>query len=263
MDILERIFAHKRKEVARWRIARPMNQVRKDAEIASAPDDFLAALRSTMNDRPALIAEVKRASPSRGVLLPDCDPLQLAKIYHENGAAAISVLTDEHFFQGGLDDLRQIRDAGLGLPLLRKDFVYHPYQVYQARAAGADAILLIVAGLDVSQLRDLQALTVELGMVALVEVHSLDELEIALGVEPVLLGVNNRDLHTFSVNLETTLRLRDYVPSGVCLVSESGIHSRADVQRLGAAGVDAILVGEALVTANDVAQKVRDLACSG
>jgi indole-3-glycerol phosphate synthase len=262
MDILERIFNHKREEVARRQRCRPLGGVRADAEAAPAPADFVSALRHPKSGGPALIAEIKRASPSRGVLMPEGDTLHLAETYSSNGASAISVLTDERFFQGSLEDLMQVRDAQLGPPLLRKDFICHPYQVYEARAAGADAVLLIAAALEVSQIRDLQSLAEELGMAALVEVHSLAELEAALSVGPALLGINNRNLHDFSVSLETTLCLRGHVPQGVCLVSESGIHDRADVQRLEAAGVDAILVGEALVTSDDVARKVRQLSCS-
>ncbi len=206
-----------------------------------------------------LIAEVKCASPSRGLLSPDFDPLKLAATYAANGAAAISVLTDERYFKGHLDYLRQIRQAQ-AIPLLRKDFICDPYQVYEARAAGADALLLIAAELDLSQLADLQALTHSLGMAALVEVHNLPELETALQSGARLIGINNRNLHTFQVSLETSQELRPLIPAEICVVAESGIHSAADVARLAAINIQAVLVGEALVTAADTAAKVRELS---
>jgi indole-3-glycerol phosphate synthase len=194
------------------------------------------------------------------VICTSFDPLTLARIYQENGASAISVLTDEHYFKGSLDYLRQIADHSLHLPLLRKDFIFNPYQVYEARAAGADAILLIAAYLQPIQLSDLHTLANELGMSALVEIHNKAELDAVMTVcHPSMVGINNRNLHDFSVTLETTLHLRPYVPVGICLVAESGIHTRADVDRLGQAGIDAVLVGEALVAAPDVAAQVRSL----
>jgi len=264
MNILDEIFAYKRVEVAERMRARPLNQVRRDAELTPSPLDFVKALRFDLTGRrrtaPALIAEVKHASPSRGVLVENFDPLRLARIYQENGAAAISVLTDERYFQGCLEHLGAIAQLTPRLPLLRKDFTCDPYQVYEARAAGADAMLLITAYLDPVQLRDLQSLINELGMAALVEVHSRAELEAALPLHPALVGVNNRDLRDFTVRLETTLELRPLAPAEICLVAESGIHTPADVARLAQGGVDAILVGEALVRAPDTAAKVRSLA---
>lgn len=262
MNILDQIFAHKRQEVSLAQRTRPLQQVRAEAEAAAPGLDFVAALREAnqIHKSPALIAEVKCASPSRGILVKDFDPLRLARTYQENGAAAISVLTDERYFRGHLDYLRQIANRQMGVPLLRKDFVCDPYQIYEARAAGADAVLLIVAYLEPEQLADFHSLANELGMAALVEVHSREELQTALKIQPRLVGINNRDLRDFSVRLETTLALRGDVPGEVCLVAESGIHTSEDVARLGATGVNAILVGEALVTAADVAQKVRSLA---
>jgi indole-3-glycerol phosphate synthase len=197
------------------------------------------------------------------VLRRDFDPLRLAQIYRENGAAAISVLTDERYFGGCLDHLRQIaagRPGELDLrpPLLRKDFLFDPYQVYEARAAQADAVLLIVAALPPALLRDLHGLALELGMAALVEVHTSGELETALDCQARLIGINNRDLHDFTTSLETTLRFRPLIPPGIPVVAESGIHTVEDARRLSQAGVDAILVGGALVTAEDVAGKVRE-----
>ena len=274
MSILDEIFAHKREEVARQKRVRSLSSLRALAEGVPPPQDFLGSIRrysppagdpeSLPARQPALIAEIKRASPSRGLLMPDFDPLSLARIYQENGAAAISILTDERYFQGRLDYLQEIADLREqnppGLPLLRKDFICDPYQLYQSRVAGADAVLLIVAGLQVPLLRELHELALSLSLTPLVEVHTLEELETALTCAPVLIGINNRNLHDFSVNLETTLRLRESVPPGICLVAESGIHSEEDVALLASAGVDALLVGEALVTSGDIPGQVRKLS---
>ncbi|HWQ14935.1 MAG TPA: indole-3-glycerol phosphate synthase TrpC, partial [Roseiflexaceae bacterium] len=250
------------------------------AAAAPPPRDFAAALRGTgaSRDWPALIAEVKKASPSKGVLIEHFDPLALARTYAENGAAALSVLTDARFFQGSLKYLEGIREGQTGdtrhatrdaaasspvsCPLLRKDFILEPYQVYEARAYGADALLLIVAALADEALRALLALTHELGMQALVEVHDEAELERALEAGASLVGVNNRDLHTFATTLETTGRIAARLPAvgRPLLVSESGICTHADVARVRDWGADAILVGEALVTAGDIAARVRELA---
>jgi indole-3-glycerol phosphate synthase len=263
-NILVEIFAHKRAEVEERRRVLPLELVRQASQSTPPPPDFLAALRRSPRPgeprTPALIAEVKMRSPSRGLLAPAFDPLALARTYAENGAAAVSVLTDQRYFGGRLEHLRQIAAALPGLPLLRKDFVCDPYQVYEARAAGASALLLIVAGLSTGQLQELFTLACELGMVPLVEIHSPAELEIALGLKPPLVGINNRDLGDFTVRLETTIECVPLVPPGVCVVAESGIHTPQDVRRLASAGVDAILVGEALVTAPDVGSMVRLLA---
>jgi len=265
MSILAEIFAHKELEVARCKQGKPLAELRAEAEGASQPPDFVAALGAAhiAQGSPALIAEIKKASPSKGLLVPNFDPLQLAQIYAENGAAAISILTDERFFQGHLNDLRRVHACLPGMPLLRKDFVLDPYQLYEARAAGASAALLIVAGLEAGLLCDLHALALELGLAPLVEVHTRLELEAALACNPILVGVNNRDLNDFSVHLETTRRLRPYIPQGVCLVAESGIHSYEDVCTLEESCVDGILVGEGLVTAGDIAGKVRSLSGRG
>jgi indole-3-glycerol phosphate synthase len=261
-SILAQIFDHKRLEIARCRQAKPLESVLAQAQQAQPAVDFVAALRAASSERhsPALIAELKRASPSRGQLAPRLDPVSQAQVYRSNGAAAISVLTDERFFQGSLEDLIRVRQALSGAPLLRKDFICDPYQIYEARAAGADAVLLIVAGLEMRELIELYSQIVSLGMTPLVEVHTLDELRLALECQPILVGINNRDLHDFSVNLETTLRLRPYLPPEVCVISESGIRNREDIACLHHAGVDAVLVGEALVTAEDTAAAVRSLA---
>ncbi len=254
--ILDRILANKYLEVARRRINMPIEQVREQALGQTPPRDFIGALKQA--GRPALIAECKKASPSKGLLRLEYDPAQLARTYAENGAAALSVLTDEQFFQGALSDLTAAREAAR-LPVLRKDFIVDCYQVYEARAAGADAVLLIVAALRLEQLQELHHQIDELRMTALVEVHDEAEVDIALQIEPKLLGVNNRNLHDFTVDLQTTARLRKNIPADIVLVAESGIHAADDVARIKDMGVDAILVGEALVTASDVGARVREL----
>ncbi len=252
--ILDQILAQKQDELLLAQ-AEPglTSQVQQSAHHARAPRDFKAALqRSTV----ALIAEVKKASPSKGLLVKDFNPVRIARTYEENGAAAISVLTDAKFFQGSLDDLRSVR-ASVRLPVLRKDFIIDAHQVYEARAVGADATLLIVMALEDGQLRDLHSLITELGMSALVEVHNEVELERALAVGATLIGVNNRDLRTFHEDLDTTARVAALVPDDVTLVAESAIRSAEDVQRMGTYGARAVLVGEGLVKANDMAGEVR------
>lgn len=260
---LDMIIPHKLEEVALRKQVRPLVEVRLAAGQAAPALDFAGALRrpgGAPEASPRLIAEVKCASPSRGRLVQDFDPLRLARLYQQNGAAAISVLTDERFFQGRLDYLSQIAALSPRLPVLRKDFILDPYQVYEARAAGADAVLLITACLEPAVLQDLHALACDLGMAPLVEVHNAPELETALTCRPRLVGINNRDLHTFVTRLETSLELRPLIPPGIAVVAESGFHTRADIDRLAGAGVDAILVGEALVTAADTGAAVRSLA---
>lgn len=262
-SFLTRILAHKRIEVARQSIKIPLTHLQAKIAAMPSPRDFAAALRQS--GRPALIAEVKRASPSRGVLIERFDPLEIAGVYVEHGADAISVLTDVRFFQGSLkylEGIRQAQDHERPAPLLRKDFIIDPYQVYEARAYGADALLLIVAALDDGDLTALMRLTGELGLAALVEVHNEAELDRALAAGATIIGVNNRDLHTFATTLETTRRLAARLPAQgrPILASESGITSAADVAQAYAWGADAVLVGEALVTAPDIAAKVRELA---
>jgi indole-3-glycerol phosphate synthase len=264
MTILDEIVKYKRiDELPKQKQAREAALVRAEAALAPKPTDFVAALRATQNV--ALIAEVKKASPSKGLLRPNFDPVELAGVYTENGAAAISVLTDAKYFQGKLAYLTQIRTHLQELqgaerpPLLRKDFIFDPYQVHEARAAGADALLLIAAVLNDTEMAELLTLTHKLGMTALVEVHDRTELERVLPLQPRLIGVNNRDLRDFSVDLNTCIELRQHVPGDICFVAESGIHTAADVARLSREGIDAILVGEALVKTRDVGQKVREL----
>ncbi len=260
MSVLDEIFANKRLEVEQAMRARPLATVRAAAEQSRAPLGFVSALRKPAGGWPRLIAEVKHASPSRGLLIRDFDPVRLAKLYRENGAAAISVLTDERYFQGSLTDLVSVSSLEPRLPILRKDFIFSSYQIYEARASGASAILLIVAMLEENLIRDLHLLAANLGLGILVETHSRAEVETALGIGAKLIGVNNRNLHDLSVNMQTTYEVRSYVPPEICIVAESGIHTRADVERLNEIGIDAILVGEALVTAADIPAKVRSLA---
>ena len=218
--------------------------------------DFTAALRAK---RPAIISEIKKASPSRGVLMADFRPVELAKQYEQGGAAALSVLTDRDFFQGSLADLQAAR-AACRLPVIRKDFTIAEYHVLEAAAYGADAILLIVAILDQARLRAFRELAAEFGMAALVEVHDAAELDIALGSGAEIVGVNNRDLRTFQVSLDTSLQLAPPIPSSVVKVSESGIFGGSDVRTLMAVGYDAFLVGEHLVKSGDPARALRELA---
>lgn len=255
--ILDTIVTHKREELRALKARQPLAELRAAAERAPQTRNFAAAL-ATPGVR--LIAEIKRASPSKGVFQADLDPVALATTYVENGASAISVLTDERFFQGRLDDLWRVKTTHPGIPVLRKDFLIDPYQVYEARAAGADAILLIVAALEDDLLAGLLALAHELSLHALVEVHDEAELNCALKFEPRIIGINNRDLRDFTVDLGTTERLRPLIPDATIVVAESGIHTAADVQRLARAGVDAVLVGEALMTAANPAAKVRELS---
>ncbi|HEY3827336.1 MAG TPA: indole-3-glycerol phosphate synthase TrpC [Bryobacteraceae bacterium] len=253
-DILARIVSRKREELREAKLSL--------AELRSVADtrrkdrrDFAVALRAK---RPAIISEIKKASPSRGVLIEDFRPVDLAKQYQDGGAAALSVLTDRDFFQGSLDDLEDAR-AACSLPVLRKDFTISEFHVVEAAAAGADAILLIVAILDHSQLREFRQLAREFSMDALVEVHDRRELEIALESGAEIVGVNNRDLRTFQVSLDTSVRLAPQIPQGVIRISESGIFHAADVHKLMDAGYDAFLVGEHLVKSGDAAQAVREL----
>jgi len=260
MSILDEIFTHKRLEVAVAREHVSILDLEAAIKDIPVPLDFAEALKGCMSLVPQLIAEVKKRSPSKGILCPDFDPLRLARTYAENGAAAISVLTDEQYFGGSLDYLRQIADLNLGLPLLRKDFIFDRYQLLEARLAGASAVLLIVAMLSAEQLSGLLAATHELNMDALVETHTAEEVAQALQAGARVIGVNNRNLHNFTVNLDTSLRLRATIPARVIMVAESGIHTSEDVARLAAAGVDAMLIGEGLVAAPDVAAKVREMS---
>ena len=266
MSILAEIIAHKQMEIA------ALNAValRRAAESSPMPRDFLAAISPRLigegagvRSRPSLIAELKRASPSKGILAPHLDLFQVADIYTQNGAAAISVLTDEKFFLGKLETLRTLRnDSRIPIPLLRKDFTIDEVQLYEARVNGADAILLIAAALtDDKRFADLHACALSLGLTALVEVHDEVEAERALKLQDVkLIGINNRNLATFEVSLEITERIRPMISPDIAVVVESGIFTAGDVDRLAKINIDAILVGEALVTSEDIPAKVRELS---
>jgi indole-3-glycerol phosphate synthase len=253
--ILDEILEHKRREVAEAKARAPLSNLREKAPKRTA-GLFADAIRS--HDGIRLIAEIKKASPSKGVLVRDFDPARLAHIYAEHGAAAISVLTDRRFFQGESSHLRVAKQVSR-LPALRKDFLIDEYQVWESAAMGADAVLLIVAALDAERLNRYISLSSELGLDALVEAHDERELDAAVKAGAKLIGINNRDLRTFQTDIQTTLKLAPRVPEDVALVSESGIHSAADVRKLREAGVDAILVGEALVTSPDIPEKMREL----
>jgi indole-3-glycerol phosphate synthase len=263
MSILAEIVVHKRMEIA----ALDARALRHLAESSPTPRDFLSALKrgKRKEDRRwvSLIAELKRASPSKGILAPHLDLFQVAEVYAQNGAAAISVLTDEKYFQGKLETLRELRfTRRSALPLLRKDFLIDEVQLYESRASGADAVLLIAAALrDEKHFADLHALALELGLTPLVEVHNEAETERALQLKGVrLIGINNRNLATFEVSLETTERIRPLIPAETAVVAESGIFTASDVERLSKTNVAAILVGEAIVTSGDIPAKVRELS---
>ncbi|MGM0563122.1 MAG: indole-3-glycerol phosphate synthase TrpC [Pseudomonadota bacterium] len=258
-NILDDILKRKVEEVKERKGVMGMEELEHRAESASPVRGFLQALQETMEEGdPAVIAEVKKASPSRGLLREHFDPVAIAQSYEQGGAACLSVLTDEHFFQGSEVYLQRARSACL-LPVIRKDFIIDPYQVYEARAMGADCVLLIAAALDDGQLKSLYELARSLGMDVLVEVHDAAELERAIMLDARLIGVNNRNLRTFEVSLETTLNLLEDVPMDTVLVTESGIHSRDDVQRMRENGVHAFLVGEAFMRAEDPGEALREL----
>ncbi|WP_250627483.1 indole-3-glycerol phosphate synthase TrpC [Pinirhizobacter soli] len=258
-DILDRILARKVEEIAARHAAVPLDDL--VARVGDLPDTrgFAAAMEAKIAaGLPAVIAEVKKASPSKGVIRADFHPADIARSYEAGGAACLSVLTDADFFQGSEAYLQEAR-AACSLPVLRKDFIIDPYQVYEARAIGADCILLIVAALDDERLMDLSLLAAELDLDVLAEVHDEDELIRALALPVPLVGVNNRNLRTFETSLETSLRLRPLVAPGRIFVTESGIHAREDVSRLRAADIDAFLVGEAFMRAPDPGSALRDL----
>jgi indole-3-glycerol phosphate synthase len=258
-DILDKIVAVKRQEVAAAIQRKSLAVVRADAESRVLTRDFAGALRAKIAaGKPAVIAEIKKASPSKGVLREDFIPADIAQSYAECGAACLSVLTDVQFFQGEVDYLKQAR-ASCQLPVLRKDFMVDPYQIYESRAMGADCILLIAACLDDAQMKDLEAIARSLDMAVLVEVHDGAELERALQLKTPLIGINNRNLKTFDVSLDTTLSLKAQVPVDRLLVTESGIRTRDDVLRMGAAGVNAFLVGEAFMRAPDPGEALAAL----
>ncbi len=253
---LDKIVAEKRKELEQRQKAMPLPQLEAAIEQKPAPLDLAAALSV---DGISLIAEVKRASPSKGALNPDLDAVELARTYARCGAAAVSVLTEERYFMGSGSDLEAVKNALPHIPVLRKDFILKPYQLFEARAWGADAVLLIVAILDDAALKNLITLSHKLGMNCLLEVHDEDELKRALSCDARLIGINNRNLATLAVDLNVTKRLRPLVPSDRIVVSESGIKGREDMEKLKDWGVDAVLIGEALVTADDIPTRIKEL----
>jgi indole-3-glycerol phosphate synthase len=263
-DILARICADTRAETARRKAARPFGSLKSAVNGKSPrPRSFAWALKTAhMEGRPGLIAEFKRQSPSGGPIRPGAEPAQVARAYAEGGATCLSVLTDNPHFGGSLADLDAARDA-VTLPVLRKDFMLDPWQIYESRAVGADAVLLIMAALSDAQARELEETARELNLDVLVEVHNRRELDRALGLQTNLLGINNRDLKTLQTTIETTIELAQFVPPDRILVTESGIRDHTDVQRLAAAGANCLLVGESLLRAPDIAAATRALLGGG
>lgn len=258
-DILQKICATKVEEVAVARAARPLAALRAEAEAQPAPRDFVGAIRARhAGGRPAVIAEIKKASPSKGVIREDFRPAEIAVAYERAGAACLSVLTDRQYFQGAPEYLQTAR-AACALPALRKDFLVDPWQVHEARAMGADAILLIVASLDLAQMREMEAIARDYGMAVLVEVHDGAELELALQLQTPLVGINNRNLRSFEVSLQTTLELRQRVPADRIVVTESGILAPEDVALMRAHEVQTFLVGEAFMRVADPGEGLRAL----
>jgi indole-3-glycerol phosphate synthase len=253
--ILDDIIDHKRREVNEAKERNPLKALQRRVT-AHKPGPFAEAI--TASDHTCLIAEIKKASPSRGVLRTDFSPRTLARLYAEGGASAISVLTDARYFQGDVSHLSEAKEASR-LPVLRKDFIIDEYQIWESGIVGADAVLLIVAALSEKQLVDYVRCASQLGLDALVEVHDRAQLDMALGAGARIIGINNRDLRTFRTDLQVTLQLAPEVPSGHIIVSESGIHTREDVLKVREAGANAILVGEALMASDDIPKKVREL----
>ena len=253
--ILDEIIANTWKLLEERKTERPIALLDCDCMNQNPPRDAVAVLSEPGIN---LIAEIKRASPSKGTLAPNLDAVSLAKIYEQSGASAISVLTETEYFNGSLADLESVRQA-VDVPILRKDFIVDFYQVWEARASGADMVLLIAAALPMGDLIRLYEAIVDLAMMPLIEVHNRQELELVLEIDPKIIGINNRNLSDFTVSLETTLELRSLIPKDKLVVSESGIHTREDVERLETASVNAILVGESLVTSSDPAAKIKEL----
>jgi len=259
--ILDEIIQHKREEVARRKAQKPLAELKAVAAAAPRAVDFVSAVRREDHESLKVIAEVKKASPSKGVIREDFNPVEIARTYEDNGASAISVLTDEKFFQGSLQYLINVKSA-VALPVLRKDFTVDEYQIYESRAAGADAVLLIAAALTDEELIRFYEIATDLGMGCLVEVHDAREMDRASAAGAELVGVNNRDLRTFHVDISTSVELFPRAPEGAVLVSESGIHSRDDMIVLATSGAHAVLIGESLMRAGDIGAKLRELMSS-
>jgi len=258
--ILDDIVRDKKIELEKLKQEIPLPELQKKVERQIPPLNMVAALSK---EKIALIAEIKRASPSRGMIQEELDPVRQAQTYVDSGAAAISVLTESRYFKGSLEDLATVKKTvGEKIPILRKDFIFEEYQIYESRAYGADCLLLIAAVLEPSQLAELLFLSHQLRMTCLVEVHNEEEIKRAVDCGAYIIGINNRDLRTFYVDLNTTLRLKPFIPLGHIVVSESGIKNREDVVRLARCGVNAILVGETLVSAGDTAVKMKELLWS-
>lgn len=258
--ILDEIMAYHRENLPKIKRDVSLATVQALATVAPTPCDFYAALHQP---GVSVIAECKKASPSKGLMVPDYDAVRFAKIYAQAGARAVSILTDTRHFQGTLADLRDVKEALPQLPALRKDFIFDPYQIYEARGVGADGILLIAAVLPLGLMKELLALTHELGMNALIEVHSADELEAVLTLNPRIVGINNRNLQTFEVDFANTARLRQMIPADVVVVAESGLQSADDVRTLAKIGVSAVLVGETFVTSRNIRETVRAFVQAG
>ena len=258
-DILQRILATKREEVAAAKASVPAAEIGRRARAADRPRDFVGAIRARIEaGRPAVIAEIKRASPSKGLLRADFDPAAIARSYESGGAACLSVLTDRQYFQGAPEHLAAAR-AACALPVLRKDFIVDPYQVFESRRIGADCILLIVSALKNDEMKSLESLARDLGMAVLVEAHDAAELDAALALETPLIGINNRSLRTFETTLETTIGLLPGIPAGKIVVTESGILRPGDVSLMRGKGVGAFLVGEAFLRAPEPGEGLLDL----
>ena len=254
-NILTKIITDKKVEVEQLKKNIPLALLKKRCDRRQAPFDFARALSG---DNLRLIAEVKKASPSSGVFHPDFDPIKLAKTYAQNGSSAISVLTEKKYFQGSINHLEDIRKE-ISIPLLRKDFIFDPYQIYESCAYGADALLLIASVLSREQLKELLKLSQQLGLSCLVEIHNEKEAETALHIGAEIIGINNRDLDTFTVDIDTTQRLRSLIPNDRIVVSESGIKSRRDIEKLKGWRINAILVGETLITSGNIPNTMRGL----
>ena len=259
VDILSRILSQKKLEVQNHKNRTSISRVKSLAKLADPPRDFLGEIEKNISkNKPAVIAEIKKASPSKGLIRSDFDPSIIARCYEKNGATCISVLTDKKFFQGDLNDLRIVRNS-TSLPILRKDFVVDQYQIFESRAAGADCVLLIVAALDPKLLMELEDSARELGMAVLVEVHTREELDHAMELKTPLIGINNRNLKTFQTDIRTTIRLKEGVPNNRIVVTESGIVSREAIEHMINAGVWAFLVGEAFMRAEDPGEELANL----